>query len=80
MLTNVQSPQNEEHLKKNAIIAFFEKNATVKEKSDDFFRKLKALIFSLHVNDSNFIDDIYCTLMKRCKNDVDAIALRCQIS
>ena len=29
------------------------------------------------MNDSNFIDDICYTLMKRRKNDIDAIALRC---
>ena len=79
-LTGVQSLRNEEHPKKNAIIVSFERSATVKEGSGDFFRELKALIFSLHVNGSSFVDDIYYTLMRRRKDDVDAIALRCQIS
>ena len=79
-LTNVQLFRNEKHLERNAIIAFFKKSATVKKKSGDFSRELKTLIFSFHVNDSSFVDDIYYTLMKRRKNDVDAIALRCQIS
>ena len=76
-LTDVQSLRNEKHFKRNAIIVFFEKNATVEEKNDGFFRELKTLIFSLHVSDSNFIDNICYTLMKRRKNDVDAIVLRC---
>ena len=79
-LTGVQLSQNEKHFEKSAIIVFFERNATVKEESDDFFRELKTLIFSFHVNDLNFVDNIYYTLMKCCKNDVDAIALQCQIS
>ena len=79
-LTNVQSFRNEKHFERNAIIVSFERNATVKEKNDDFFRELKTLIFSFHVNDSNFIDNICCTLIKHRKNDVNAIALRCQIS
>ena len=70
-LTNVQSFRNEKH---------FEKSAIIKERNDDFFRKLKTLIFSFHVNDLNFINNICCTLMKRHKNGVNAIALRCQIS
>ena len=79
-LTSVQSSRNEEHFERNAIIVFFERSATVKEENDDFFCELKILIFPLHVNDSNFIDNICYTLMKRRKSDVDAIALRCQIS
>ena len=80
MLTSVQSSRNEKYFERSAIIVAFERSATVEEKSDDFFRELKALIFSFHVNDSSFIDDIYYTLMKRRKNDVNAIVLRCQIS
>ena len=79
VLTNVQSFRNEKHLERSAIIVLFEKSATVKEKSDDFFRELKALIFSFHVNNLSFVDNICYTLMKRRKSDVDAIALRCQI-
>ena len=79
-LTNVQSFWNEEHFERSAIIVFLEKSAIVKRRSDDFFRELKTLIFLLYVNGSRFIDNIYCTLMKCCKNDVDAIVLRCQIS
>ena len=78
-LTNVQSSRNKKHLKRSAIIVAFERNAIVEKKNDDFSRELKALIFSLHVNDSNFVDDIYYTLIKRRKNDVNAIVLRCQI-
>ena len=77
---SVQSFRNEKYLEKSAIIVFFERSATVKKKNDDFFRELKTLIFSFHVNDLNFIDDIYYILMKCRKNDVDAIILRCQIS
>ena len=79
-LTSVQSSRNEKHFRKSAIIVFFERSAIVKKKSGDFFRELKALIFSFHVNDLNFVDDICYTLMKRRKDDVDAIVLRCQIS
>ena len=79
-LTGVQSLRNEKHFEKNATIASFERNAIDRKKSDDFFRELKILIFSLHINDLNFINDICYTLIKRRKNDVDAIALRCQIS
>ena len=79
-LTSVQSLQNEKHFERNATIVSFERSATVKKKSGDFFRELKTLIFSLHVNDSNFVNDIYYTLMKRRKNNVDAIVLQCQIS
>ena len=68
------------HFKRNAIIISFKKSATVEEKSDDFFHELETLIFSFHVNDANFINNICYTIMKYCKNDVDAIALRCQIS
>ena len=80
MLTSVQSFRNEKHLRKSAIIALFERSAIIKKESDDFFCELKALIFSFHVNDSNFINNIYYTLMKRRKNNVNAIVLRCQIS
>ena len=79
-LTSVQSSQNKKHFEKSAIIVFFERSAIVKKESGDFSRELKILIFLFHVNGSSFIDDICCTLIKRCKNDVDAIALRCQIS
>ena len=79
-LTNVQSPRNKEHFEKNAIIVSFKKSAIVKERNEDFSRELKTLIFSFHVNDSSFVNNICCTLMKRYKNDVDAIALQCQIS
>ena len=79
-LTNVQSSQNEKHFKRSAIIISFERSAIVRKRNDDFFRELKALIFSFHVNDSNFIDDIYYTLMKRRKSDVNTIVLWCQIS
>ena len=79
-LTSVQLLRDKKHPEKSAIIASFERNAIVKEKSDNSFRELKALIFSFYVNDSSFVDDICCTLMKHHKNDVDAIALRCQIS
>ena len=79
-LTGVQLLQDEKHFEKNAIIVSFERSAIVKERSDDFFRKLKTLIFSFYVNDSNFADNICYTLIKRRKNDVDAITLRCQIS
>ena len=76
-MTDVQSFRNEKHFERSAIIASFERNVIIKEKNDDFFRELKTLIFSLHINDLNFIDDIYYTLMKRRKNNVDAIVLRC---
>ena len=76
-MTNVQSFRNEKHFEKSAIIVSFERNATVKKESDDFFRELKTLIFSFHVNDSNFVDNICCTLIKRRKNDVNVIILRC---
>ena len=79
-LTNVQSFRNKKHFERSAIIVSFERNATVKEKSDDFFRELKILIFLFHMNDSNFVNNIYYTLMKCCKNDIDAIVLQCQIS
>ena len=58
---------------------FFRKNAIVKKESDDFSRELKTLIFSLYINDLNFIDNIYYTLMRRHKSDVDVIILSCQI-
>ena len=76
-LTNVQSSRNEKHFERNAIIAFFRKNAIIEEKSGDFFCELKVLIFSFYVNDLSFIDNICCMLIKRRKNDVNAIALRC---
>ena len=79
-LTGVQSPRNEKHFEKSAIIVSFERSATVKKRSGDFFRELKTLIFSFHVNDLSFVNDICYTLMKRRKNDVDTIVLRCQIS
>ena len=79
-LTSVQSSQNEKHFEKNAIIVSFEKSAIVKEKSGDSSRELKTLIFSFHVNNLSFADNICYTLMKRRKNDIDAIILRCQIS
>ena len=59
---------------------FFRQKHVYWKKSDDFFRELKTLIFSLHMNGSSFIDDIYCALMKRRMSDVDAIVLRYQIS
>ena len=74
-LTSVQSFQNEEHFERSAIIASFKRNATVRKKSDDFFRELETLIFSFHVNDSSFVDDICYTLMKHRKSKIDAIAL-----
>ena len=74
---SVQSSQNEKYFERNAIIVSFERSAIVKKKSDDFSRELKTLIFSFHVNDLNFINNICYTLIKCCKNDVDAIALRC---
>ena len=76
-LTGVQSLWNEKHFERSAIIASLEKSAIVKEESGDFSRELKTLIFLLHVNDSNFVDNICCTLMKCRKNDVDTIVLRC---
>ena len=79
-LTSVQSSRNEKHFEKNAIIAFLERNATVKKRNDDFSHELKTLIFSFHMNDLNFVDDICCTLIKHYKNKIDVIVLRCQIS
>ena len=79
-LTDVQSFWNEKHFERSTIIASFERSAIVKKENGDFFRELKILIFSFHVNDSNFIDDICYTLIKCRKSDVDAIVLRYQIS
>ena len=79
-LTNVQSFRNEKHFERNAIIVSFERNAIVKKKNDDFFHELKTLIFLFYMNNLNFVNNIYYTLIKRCKNDIDAIILRCQIS
>ena len=79
-LTNVQSSRNEKHFERSAIIVSFERSAIVKKRSDGFFYELKTLIFSFYVSGSSFADNIYYTLMKCRKNDVDAIALRCQIS
>ena len=78
-LTDVQSSRNKKHFERSAIIVLFEKSAIVRKKNNDFSRELKALIFSFHMNNLNFVDDIYYTLMRRCKSEIDAIALRCQI-